>query len=524
MYKRLNQLLALILAFVLLLPVTYVGKAEAQGKITMAWTWTEGGLTDTYTKQINNSKNLDIVSPTGIYLVDANGTLQNQIDNNLVNYAHQQGKKVWALFANQGFSKDKAHGVLIDTDKRKKVIQEVTDMAVSNNYDGINLDWEGLYTEDRDLFTEFVRELTASLRARNKTVSVDVTVLTPTWDMSPFSNWTYCYDRKTLGQIVDYVVLMAYDEHNKLRPNGSVASLLWVEDGIKYLLNDVPAEKVILGVPFYTHDFSDEYKNGSEYIGLDETQRRISQNNVSVTWDLSVGQNVATYYRSGYKHTIWVEDDRSLGLKLDLVNKYNIAGMAAWSLGSEASSTWDVISSKMGKVQVPPSVPQPPSSGTGYIVQPGDTLWRIAQKYGVTVDAVIKANNLDPNKYIMVGQRLVIPGTVTLPGTGSGGNSVYFVQAGDTLWRIAQKYNTTVDGISKANNIDPNKYLYVGQKLTIPGSGAVVPAQPVYYTVLAGDTLWKIAQRYGTTVTKLAQLNIIDPNKPIYIGQKLRVQ
>lgn len=152
-----------------------------------------------------------------------------------------------------------------------------------------------------------------------------------------------------------------------------MASLPWVEGGIKYLLNDVAAGKIILGVPFYTHDFSNEYPQGSEYIGMDEIQRRITEYKASVYWDSDVGQNVATYQRNGFNHKIWVEGDRSLGLKLDLVNKYGLSGMAAWSLGTEFSSTWNVKYLVIGQKLIIPKAPasvQP----VYHMVQAGDTL------------------------------------------------------------------------------------------------------------------------------------------------------
>jgi LysM repeat protein/flagellar hook assembly protein FlgD len=149
-----------------------------------------------------------------------------------------------------------------------------------------------------------------------------------------------------------------------------------------------------------------------------------------------------------------------------------------------------------------------------HVVQSGDTLWKIAQKYGVTLDALVKANNLDPNKYLAIGQKLVIPVANTNPAT------IHVVQSGDTLWKIAQKYGITLDALVKANNLDPNKYLAIGQKLVIP----VANTNPAtIHVVQSGDSLWKIAQKYGVTLDALVKANNLDPNKYLAIGQKLTI-
>jgi LysM repeat protein/outer membrane protein assembly factor BamB len=155
-----------------------------------------------------------------------------------------------------------------------------------------------------------------------------------------------------------------------------------------------------------------------------------------------------------------------------------------------------------------------------YTVQSGDTLWKIAQKFGVTTQAIVEANNLDPTKYLYVGQKLMIPGKVSQPEQPTS-TITYTVQSGDTLWKIAQKHGVTTQAIIDANKLDPTKYLYVGQKLIIPSTTKPVQSTTVTYTVQSGDTLWKVAQKYGVTIQAIVEANKLDPTKYLYVGQKL---
>ncbi|WNS76372.1 LysM peptidoglycan-binding domain-containing protein [Bacillus sp. DTU_2020_1000418_1_SI_GHA_SEK_038] len=161
--------------------------------------------------------------------------------------------------------------------------------------------------------------------------------------------------------------------------------------------------------------------------------------------------------------------------------------------------------------------PVPPSEQTIHTVQSGDTLWKIAQKYNVTAQSIIETNKLDPNQYLSIGQKLVIPMASPAPQP----STAYKVQSGDTLWKIAQKFGTTIDAIVAANKLDPAKHLFVGQSLDIPVKSPVI--EPVIHTVQSGDTLWKIAQKYNTTVDTIIKANQLDPAKYLVIGQKLTI-
>lgn len=170
-----------------------------------------------------------------------------------------------------------------------------------------------------------------------------------------------------------------------------------------------------------------------------------------------------------------------------------------------------------------PTAPTVPNTNE-YTVVSGDTLWKIAAKFNTTIAEIVKLNNLDPNKYLYIGQKLKVPAAGSTEPVQQP--VIYTVQSGDTLWKIAQKFGTTIDAIVKANNLDPAKYLYIGQKLTIPTAATTSEppvAQPVIHTVISGDTLWKISVKYGTTIDAIVKANNLDPAKYLIIGQKLTI-
>ncbi|MFE8699326.1 LysM peptidoglycan-binding domain-containing protein [Cytobacillus sp. FJAT-54145] len=182
---------------------------------------------------------------------------------------------------------------------------------------------------------------------------------------------------------------------------------------------------------------------------------------------------------------------------------------------------------KVGDVELVEEVLPPQDVLTNYVnhtVASGDTLWKIAQKYGVTVSGLVKLNSLDINQPLFIGQVIKVSEKVEAPQDAE--SNVHTVQAGDTLWKIAQKYNVRIDSIVKENNLDVTKPLYIGQTIKIPSSTVVI--QPpvtteTIHTVQSGDTLWKIAQKYGVTVQDLLQANQLNTTDFLYIGQKLTI-
>ncbi|QHJ72408.1 polysaccharide deacetylase [Planococcus halotolerans] len=170
-----------------------------------------------------------------------------------------------------------------------------------------------------------------------------------------------------------------------------------------------------------------------------------------------------------------------------------------------------------------PSSP-PASRGTTYTVKAGDTLYSIAQRFNTTVAKIAAANNIANVNLLRIGQVLKIPGTSTAPTPTPppATSTTYTVKAGDTLYSIANRYNTTVAKIAAANNITNVNLLRIGQVLKIPGTTTTPPAATtVKYTVKAGDTLYSIAVRYNTTVAKIAAANNITNVNFLRIGQVL---
>ncbi|HVL79955.1 MAG TPA: glycosyl hydrolase family 18 protein, partial [Actinomycetota bacterium] len=290
----------------------------------------------------------NVVSPSWWHLTSTGG-VSGSGDRAGADRARARGVRVWPLFAN-GNDPERSRLVMRDPARRREVIDRIGDLAAANGADGVNIDWENLHTEDKDAFSTFVAEAASAWRSRGLVVSVDVTPLTDTWSLG---NWSEAYDRAALGRVADLVVLMAYDQHNRLRPHGPTASLPWVRDAVRALVREVDPSKVVLGMPFYTYEWTDPAR--PKAITLRETDRFLARTSASVRWDPELGLAVATY---GGDRTVWLEDDRSLSLKAALVGGFGLAGVAAWRIGFDTPGAWEAA---MGRIAAPtpPATPVP---------------------------------------------------------------------------------------------------------------------------------------------------------------------
>lgn len=286
-------------------------------------------------KLISDTKDVNVIAPTWFALTDNNGNYNSLASKAYVDQAHALGIQVWALIDN--FSKDVQSEVLLSsTQTRKKLIANLMEETVKYQLDGINLDFEGIKEEAGIHYLQFIRELSVSCRKAGIVLSIDNYV--------PAEHNEF-YNRKEQGIVADYVIVMGYDEHYAgSEEAGSSASVGFVEQGIKDTLQSVPKEKLINAVPFYTRLWTENSEGiSSTALGISKAKKWIEENKVELYWQEELGQYYGELDLEDGKQKIWMEEERSLGLKLKLIDEYELAGVACWKLGLEPSSVWDVI-------------------------------------------------------------------------------------------------------------------------------------------------------------------------------------
>lgn len=312
---------------------------KVEGPVGLVWDWQAPGENASRLSREKKLPGINVLSPSWFVIGDTEGNIQ--VKHASLDYApqaHAQGYKVWALITN-GFDPDQTHGLLDNPAGRKNAVEGILSLAKQYQLDGINLDFENIRAEDSDRLTEFVGEIAGPLQQEGYTVSIDVTV------PSDNSNWSRCYDRKALAGKVDYVMLMAYDEHSRLSPRaGSVASLPWVEKGIRNTLQEVPAEKLVLGMPLYMRDWKEEEgKVSAKTLSMEGARKLIAEKGLVPAWRSEEGQYYFEYREQGVLHRVWQEESRSLALKNALISRYDLAGSAYWRKGLEEPDVWSTM-------------------------------------------------------------------------------------------------------------------------------------------------------------------------------------
>lgn len=327
-------------------------------KINMAWFNVVAQESNSVMlEMIARSKGLTTISPTWFSVADTSGNISSIASAEYVNYAHQSGIEVWAAvrdFDGGIGSFEESYELLSKTSNRETLINQLIAAALQCGIDGINVDFEKISTECGEHYIQFIRELSVKCKMNNLVLSVDNYVP---------QAYNQQYHREEQALFADYVVVMGYDEHYGGSPEaGSVSSYGFVRDGIEQTLKDVPAEKVISGIPFFTRVWKETPKTSEELAAqegtddaqyltnvestaysMDEARYVVEQAGAEITWDDETKQNYASWEYDGSTYKVWLEDASSLEPKLQLIKEYGLAGSAAWRMGQESDGIWDLI-------------------------------------------------------------------------------------------------------------------------------------------------------------------------------------
>lgn len=559
------------------------------------------GSTKEYANVVNSTGHaVNIVSPS-YFDINPDGTLKltYQVDQNFIDTMHRQGVRVVPFLSNH-WNREVGRAML---QNKELAARQIADAIERYNLDGVNVDIENVTAQDRENYTEFVR-LLRQLIPNHKEVSVAVAANPNGWE----AGWHGSYDYTELANIADYLMIMAYDESYEGGEPGSVASHSWVEKSIQYAVSEgVAPDKVVLG----TAHFGRYWQEGANYGGYGlsnwQVNMLIERYHGTIEFDeisktpkatFTIKEGDPTTVISGRTlslgtYTVWFENEKSIHHKLELVRKYNLRGVGNWSLGQEDKDIWNSYITKLPNTVpvVSPVKPSEPAQAeyTTYRVVAGDSLWLIASKNQTTIDEIRALNSLTSDM-LYVGQVLKLPttnvsptttaaepesiqdpvaetepgtetehaieaeqetildpvaeaepGAETVPEPGAEAEPVgepilepvsepeyvpepsvapttttimkpYTVVAGDTLYSIARKYGISVTAIKSASNLTSD-FLTVGQILKIP-------QEVVIHKVASGDTLYSIARTYNTTVTAIKSVNNFSTDI-IHLGQTI---
>lgn len=324
---------------------------QVEGKINLVWDYYS-----TYTSAPDRSgqtiEGINVVSPAFFYL-DTNGRLKENIGEKgkaYIEWAHNNGYKVWPMLANAEAAKESlsiTSNIMNNYEKRKELIEDIVNACVKYKIDGINVDFENMKQEDKDMYSRFIIELTPRLKEMGLVTSVDVTA------PDGGETWSLCFDRHVIGDVADYIVFMAYDQYGiSSKKAGTTAGYNWVKLSLNKFLQteEIEPEKIILAIPLYTRVWTTDSneKVTSKTVAMKDIDKVIPQG-TNKTWDNDLKQNYAEYTDSGNKKQIWIEDIDSLKAKVSLITENNLAGVGSWQKGMESEDVWEMLKQELSK-------------------------------------------------------------------------------------------------------------------------------------------------------------------------------
>ncbi len=326
----------------------YIDKVE--GKVNLVWDYySEYAKAPDRTGETMDGVN--VVSPSFFSLErGSNGEIYDNAKDDgaeYIEWAHNNNYQVWAMFSNNSL-KDTTSQILNDYEKREAMIENLMDLVEEYNLDGVNVDFENMNESDKDVYSRFLIELAPRLKKIGKTLSVDVTA------PDGSETWSLCFDRNTIANVADYIVFMAYDQYGtSSNKAGTTAGYNWVEANIKKFLGqeDVDPEKIILGIPLYMRLWEEEDDGTAkpEVVNMRDMFDVLPENQVA-TWDEELKQYYVEYEEDGKKYKMWVENEKSVGEKINLANQYNLAGIAFWEKDRETNDEfWTFVKEQLNK-------------------------------------------------------------------------------------------------------------------------------------------------------------------------------
>lgn len=328
-------------------PPEYTSLTRAE-KICLGWhaIYAESG-NSTLDEVTANSSSLTVIAPTWFSINSNSGTLRSFAQQSYVNKAHDKGLEVWGVVDDFNYKNDAGEdidmtAILSATTTRTNLIDQIMQAAADCGMDGINIDFENISSASGEAFIQFLRELSIRCREQGLVLSVDNYV--------PY-NFNSYYDLEEQGVVVDYVIIMGYDEHWAGSPEaGSVASLDYVKYGIEKAGETVPYYKLVNALPFYTRLWKTEGTTvTSEAYPMTSVERVLSDYGMESSWDEDTSQNYAEVMKGDVLYQMWIEDSQSIGAKLTLMQGYDLGGVAAWRLGYEPAAVWNLIGAYLGQ-------------------------------------------------------------------------------------------------------------------------------------------------------------------------------
>lgn len=322
---------------------------QVEGKINLTWDYFSkyGSAPD---RNGTSIEGINVVSPAFFYL-DEKGNFKENVGSKgqaYIEWAHSNGYKVWPMFSNAEAATESlsiTSSIVNSYEKRQQLIENLVNSCVKYKLDGINIDFENMKQEDKDMFSRFIIELTPRLKEMGLVTSVDVTA------PDGGETWSMCFDRHVIGDVADYIVFMAYDQYGVSSAKaGTTAGYDWVKLSLNKFLKteEIESDKIILAIPFYTRVWTtnEEGKTTSKTVDMKNIDKVIP-NDAQKQWDDELKQNYVEYTEDGNKKQIWIEDNDSLKAKISLITENNLAGVGSWQKGMESDGVWSMIKEEL---------------------------------------------------------------------------------------------------------------------------------------------------------------------------------